>query len=224
MIAKDRQSGRTQLGRPGRPTVIVLLTAFALLSLGASWSLARSVGWLGQHREATTLDHSARGAHGSRSRIGISGGLAVRYRGSMRIHDHGHTSSPPQTMVMSQPPATTSQTTASFSFVSSESGSTFACKLDAASWASCGSPKTYSGLGMGKHNFAVRATDAAGYTDATPANVTWTVQAPTVQQPPPDTTPPDTSITAKPATSTTETTASFSFASSESGSTFTCKL
>ena len=125
---------------------------------------------------------------------------------------------PPETSITAQPPVTTSETSASLSFTSSESGSTFACQLDGASWASCSSPKAYSGLATGEHTFAVRATDGAGNTDATPASVTWSVQASA------DTTPPETSITAKPPTSTTETTAGFSFSSSETGSTFACRL
>ncbi len=42
----------------------------------------------------------------------------------------------------------------------------------------CVSPFEVSGLVVGGHEFAVRATDAAGNTDATPAVHTWTVVAP----------------------------------------------
>jgi len=125
---------------------------------------------------------------------------------------------PPDTAIIAQPPASTTETAASLSFSASESGSTFACKLDGASWTSCSSPKGYSGLSVGAHAFSVRATDGAGNVDATPASASWTVEAPA------DTTPPDTTITAQPSANTTETAASLSFASSESGSTFACKL
>ena len=84
---------------------------------------------------------------------------------------------PPQTTITAQPPASTTETSASFSFSSSESGSSFACKLDTGNWASCASPKSYSGLSVGSHSFSVRATDAAGNTDATPATKTWTIEA-----------------------------------------------
>ena len=47
----------------------------------------------------------------------------------------------------------------------------------------------------GSHTFDVRATDAAGNTDATPASQTWTVDA---VLPPSDTTPPDTTIDSGP--------------------------
>ncbi|HEX6698021.1 MAG TPA: Ig-like domain-containing protein [Solirubrobacteraceae bacterium] len=90
----------------------------------------------------------------------------------------------PDTTISSGQTGTTSATTASFTFTSSESGSTFECKLDAAAWATCTSPKAYSGLTSGSHTFSVRATDAAGNTDSTPATQTWTIQsAPADHQP-----------------------------------------
>ncbi len=84
---------------------------------------------------------------------------------------------PPETTITAQPPASTTESSATFSFSSSESGSTFACKLDAGSWSSCASPKVYSGLSVGSHTFSVRATDATGNTDATPATKSWTIEA-----------------------------------------------
>jgi len=127
----------------------------------------------------------------------------------------------PETTISSGPSGPTTATGASVSFGSSESGSSFACKLDSGAWVSCTSPKSYSGLSLGEHTFSVRATDAAGNTDATPASRSWTVQS---TEPPPDTTPPDTTISSGPSGSTTATDASLSFTSSESGSTFACKL
>ena len=62
-------------------------------------------------------------------------------------------------------------------------GSTFACRIDGGSWGSCGSPKDYSGLATGDHQFSVRATDAAGNTDTSPATRTWTVAAPEDRSP-----------------------------------------
>jgi hypothetical protein len=127
----------------------------------------------------------------------------------------------PVTTISSGPSGTTTSTTASLAFSSSESGSTFQCKLDSGSWAGCTSPKSYSGLSVAAHTFSVRATDAAGNTDASPATRTWTVQN---SAPPPDTTAPVTTISSGPSGATTATTASLAFSSSESGSTFQCKL
>jgi hypothetical protein len=122
----------------------------------------------------------------------------------------------PNTTIDSNPNALTNTTSANFSFSSNEANSTFQCKLDGGAYASCTSPKSLSGLSDGSHTFSVRATDAAGNIDPTPADFTWTV----------DTTPPDTSITGSPAEGSTDTdgTVSFDFASTEANSTFRCQM
>jgi hypothetical protein len=101
----------------------------------------------------------------------------------------------PDTTIGSGPPNTTTSTSASFSFGSTESGSTYQCSLDASAWSSCVSPKAYSPLTVGPHTFAVTATDVAGNTDPSPATRSWTVEA---EAPPADTTPPDTTISSGP--------------------------
>jgi hypothetical protein len=58
---------------------------------------------------------------------------------------------------------------AKFRFVSSEAGSTFQCRLDKKKFKPCLSPKKYKRLKPGKHVFEVRAIDAAGNRDKTPA-------------------------------------------------------
>ena len=45
----------------------------------------------------------------------------------------------------------------------------FQCKLDRKPFGSCRSPKTYKHLKKGKHKFEVRAKDANGETDRSPA-------------------------------------------------------
>ena len=75
-------------------------------------------------------------------------------------------------------------------------------------------PRSYTGLTQGSHTFQVRATDAAGNTDASPASRTWTV----------DTGEPDTTITAGPTGPTNVNPPTFSFTSSEAGSTFQCRF
>jgi hypothetical protein len=100
----------------------------------------------------------------------------------------------PQTTISSAPPATTTATSASFSFESSESGSSFECKLDETAWASCTSPKAYSGLALGSHLFSVRARDAAGNLDQSPASDGWTVESPS-PAPPSEPSPPPSECT-----------------------------
>jgi outer membrane biosynthesis protein TonB len=83
----------------------------------------------------------------------------------------------PETTINSGTSGTTTSTSAGFQFSASETGSSFQCKLDSGSWASCSSPKSYSALAVGAHTFAVKATDGAGNTDASPATRSWTVEA-----------------------------------------------
>jgi hypothetical protein len=71
--------------------------------------------------------------------------------------------------------ATIKKTSATFSFTSSETGSSFACKLDGGLWTTCTSPRTYTALAAGGHTFEVYATDAAGNADTTPATRNFTI-------------------------------------------------
>ena len=121
---------------------------------------------------------------------------------------------PPDTSISSGPDNPTNSTAASLVFTSTEPGSTFQCSLDGAAFVACASPLDYAGLTEGIRTFDVRATDAAGNTDATPATYSWEI----------DLTPPETNITSGPDDPTNSTDASFVFNSSETGSTFQCSL
>ncbi|MDX6371886.1 MAG: hypothetical protein QOD98_874, partial [Nocardioidaceae bacterium] len=55
-----------------------------------------------------------------------------------------------------------------FKFVSNEAGAKFQCQLDNLPWRSCSSPYRYN-VKVGKHRLLVRAVDAAGNADKTPA-------------------------------------------------------
>ena len=120
----------------------------------------------------------------------------------------------PRVTITSHPTLTTNLTTADFQFTSSKAGSKFECQVDQGAYAACSSPKSYEALLEGPHSFAVKATDAAGNTDPTPATFAWTI----------DITPPDTLITSQPPLSTNATSASLSFSSTEAGSTFECQF
>ncbi|MEX2552824.1 MAG: PQQ-binding-like beta-propeller repeat protein [Actinomycetota bacterium] len=85
--------------------------------------------------------------------------------------------SPPDTTIDSGPSETVASSAASFTFSSSETSSTFECSLDQALFTSCSSPHEYKFLSTGNHVFGVRATDAAGNVDATPASRSWTVSS-----------------------------------------------
>jgi hypothetical protein len=90
---------------------------------------------------------------------------------------------------------------------------TFECRLDAAGWAPCTSPATFTGLVDGTHTIEVRATDAAGNVDPTPAVVTFTV----------DTTPPETTVDTAPSAKIDVGEATITF-SSPQGVVFECRL
>ena len=76
---------------------------------------------------------------------------------------------PPETSLSEEFPAGDA---ASFSFSANEPAS-FTCSLDGAAYTSCDSPTRYSDLDPGWHTFAVRATDAAGNVDPSPAETRW---------------------------------------------------
>jgi len=82
----------------------------------------------------------------------------------------------PDTTITSGPSGTVKSSVATFTFSSSEPNSTFQCKLDGAI-SPCESPTTYTGLANGTHTFEVKATDAAGNEDPTPASRSWKVRA-----------------------------------------------
>lgn len=88
----------------------------------------------------------------------------------------------PETTITAGPPELTYETSARFAFKSNELG-TFECALDGPPFVSCVSPTTYVDLNDGSHELRVRAVDAAGYIDASPAVWTWRIDstAPAIQ-------------------------------------------
>jgi hypothetical protein len=101
-----------------------------------------------------------------------------------RVHGWTVDTVAPGTVITSAPAAVSSSASATFNFGSTEDPSTFLCSLNGAAFAPCTSPHTYGGLANGVHAFRVRATDAAGNTDATPASHSWTVNVEAPPTPP----------------------------------------
>jgi hypothetical protein len=64
---------------------------------------------------------------------------------------------------------------ATFTFTANDPAPHFECRLDAAAFAPCASPASYTALASGQHTFAVRAIDATNNLDPTPATRTFTV-------------------------------------------------
>jgi hypothetical protein len=216
MLATSRGKARSKLAG-------IIVAIVALLAATATFALAQS----------PLLWKLDRASEPGKLRISsVSNAIRVGHSRFFRFHHHQSGSpsptptdtTPPQTTIGSGPPAETTATAASFTFSSSEAGSTFECKLDSGSWASCATPKNYTKLTTGSHFFSVRAVDMAKNIDTTPAIRAWTVETESTPTPPSDTTPPETSITNSPPANTTSTLASFSFTSSEVNSTFQCKL
>jgi hypothetical protein len=97
-------------------------------------------------------------------------------------------SSPPAAAASGPPPDTTAPETridktslrattrsAKFWFSASEPAPSFLCRLDKADFKPCGSPRAYKHLKPGSHAFRVKAVDAAGNVDASPAVARFTV-------------------------------------------------
>ncbi|MHA2620939.1 MAG: S8 family serine peptidase [bacterium JZ-2024 1] len=123
---------------------------------------------------------------------------------------------PPDTIITLSPSSPSGSSSATFEFTSNEANTTFECALDSSGFAGCVSPKVYSGLADGNHQFRVRATDSAGNTDPTPAQYVWSI----------DTAPPETTIIGGPTNGslTNSRSATFHFSSSKPNSTFECDL
>ena len=81
----------------------------------------------------------------------------------------------PDTRISAGAPAVSNASTARFLFTSDEAAVRFECRLDAGAFTACNSPLAIANLAPGGHSFAVRAIDAAGNADQTPAAQSWTI-------------------------------------------------
>ncbi len=86
----------------------------------------------------------------------------------------------PETFITGNPASPSSSASASFSFTGADNVTpsaelTFQCSLDGAAFSACSSPQSYLSLADGAHSFQVRAQDAAGNLDPTPASFSWSI-------------------------------------------------
>jgi hypothetical protein len=78
-------------------------------------------------------------------------------------------SDPPETTIIKPAPEKLEGRRVKFRFITDDAGATFRCKLDRRRYRRCRSPKWVKHLDEGRHVFRVRAVDAAGNVDPSPA-------------------------------------------------------
>jgi hypothetical protein len=107
------------------------------------------------------------------------GSVTLAAADSAGVHSIDISNEPSDTTLTGGPEGSTKATSATFTFTSSQGDTTgFQCSLHHLGFSPCSSPASYSGLVPGAHSFEVRAGDAGGIVDPTPATWQWTVLAP----------------------------------------------
>lgn len=90
------------------------------------------------------------------------------------------TDAPPETTITAKPKKSTTKRKAKIAFTSTVYGTNkavgYQCKVNKSKWKACSSPLKVKKLTVGKHKVRVRAVDAAGRVDPTPAVVKWRVR------------------------------------------------
>ncbi len=119
----------------------------------------------------------------------------------------------PDTMIVEGPATFSPYAQAAFTFTSDDPHATFTCSIDGDTPIACASPYSRT-LADGNHMFSVRAIDAAGNSDDTPAEHSWTI----------DTVAPNTQITAAPPAADNSPMVTFAFTASELSVTFDCAI
>ena len=120
----------------------------------------------------------------------------------------------PETSIDTGPAGTVATANVTFTFSSDDPSATFECNLDGSGFTTCSSPQDYDSLADGDHTFQVRALDAAGNVDDTPAEQLFTsdTQAPTL------------TIDSRPNDPGNDPSPTWTFSSEESPVTFECQL
>jgi len=197
----------------GTRTVLASASGFSL-SVGTTVALTETSGgslslWTGTSSLSPALTASDTTYTSGYAGLEVNGGAGTIYNfraGRIDIQS-------PDTTITSGPSGKVSETDVSFSFTSTENGSTFECSLDAAAYSLCEAPRAYQNLSEGKHAFLVRATDAVGNRDETPAERSFEVAIP-----------PQTTITSPTPSYTSHEAWPVEFSSSKAGSSFECRL
>ncbi len=110
-------------------------------------------------------------------------------------HEWNVDTTAPVVTITAQPPASTTETSASFAFTVDDALATVECQLDGAAFAACDSntAHAYTGLSVGPHVFIVRGTDELDRESSD--TYSWLITSPAGQTPgttPPVTNPPGT--------------------------------
>ena len=119
----------------------------------------------------------------------------------------------PETQIDTFPPSVDNSLSSEFTFSANEFA-VFECSFDNSDFVACDSPVLYTAGRAGSQIFRVRAIDAAGNRDETPASYSWTI----------DTIAPSPSFTAVPASPNNVTVHAIGFTSNDPGAVFECSL
>jgi hypothetical protein len=141
-----------------------------------SWTVRDAAGSLIESRFGPLVSHDQFSALGLYSVLEGESSQTCATGGTFRVQVVDRT--PPETTITSGPAGESAGPAASFAFSASEAGATFECRLDALAFSPCTSPTATPPLTDGAHVLAVRATDAAGNTDPTPATYAFTIRHP----------------------------------------------
>ncbi|HZE06435.1 MAG TPA: hypothetical protein VE127_14495, partial [Solirubrobacteraceae bacterium] len=162
----------------GTRTVLASTSGFSL-PVGTTMALTETSGgslalWTGTNSLTALLTANDSAYGGGNAGLEVNGGEGTIYdfrAGRIDIQ-------PPDTTIQSGPTGVVSPQEVSFTFTATEAGSTFECSIDGGSYSACSSPKDYESLASGAHTFHVRAVDAVGNQDGTPAERSFEVAEP----------------------------------------------
>ena len=156
---------------------------FALVVTGTVSGTIQSVTGGGTTRTVTVIPGNGVGTIGLNmvNSTGIASGGGIAIAGlpqSGQLYDIDRV--PPETAISSGPAATSTSSTATFVFSGNDGGAgsgvaSYECRLDSGVYSACVSPKVYTGLGIGRHRFLVRAIDGVGNSDPDPATIEWVI-------------------------------------------------